>query len=48
MLFYNIIFTGTVRDMTALVMYSCNQLSQYLKQALEKGSDKKWKLRNNE
>ena len=40
-------FTGTVRDMTALVMYNCNQLSQYLKQALEKDSGKKWKLGNN-
>ena len=30
------LFTGIVRDMTALVIYNCNQLSQYLKQALEK------------
>ena len=37
---------ATVRDMTTLVVYNCNQLSQYLKQALEKGSDKKWKLGN--
>jgi len=34
--------------MTALVIYNCNQLSQYLKQALEKGSGKEWKLGNNE
>ena len=30
------LFPGTVRDMTVLVIYNCNQLSQYLKQALEK------------
>ena len=29
------LFTCTVGDMTALVIYKCNQLSQYLKQVLE-------------
>ena len=30
------LFTGIVGDMTALVIYSCNQLSQFFKQELEK------------
>ena len=41
------LFTGTVRNMSALMMYNCNQLPQYLKQELEKDNDKKWKLGNN-
>ena len=48
LLFYVILqFSQAVRNMTALVMYNYNQLSQYLKQALEKDSCKKWKLGNN-
>ena len=33
------LFTGTVRDMTALVMYNCNQLCKHLKKTVAKSGN---------